>query len=152
MATDGERRAAARSLRDIAAHSEWVHAESIQKALGLETHPLLIDGSLYTSASVSRLADLIEPTDGFDLDTVARVCFECLEGCDEPEYTLYDTILTAITRYKHGESGLPLEMLVDRDALLALADEMESGPSGYTSRLWFIRAASRIREALGVEP
>ena len=92
MATDGERRAAARSLRDIAAHSEWVHAESIQKALGLETHPLLIDGSLYTSASVSRLADLIEPTDGFDLDTVARVCFECLEGCDEPEYTLYDTI------------------------------------------------------------
>ena len=41
---------------------------------------------------------------------------------------------------------------VDRDALLALADEMESGPSGYTSRLWFIRAASRIREALGVEP
>ena len=83
---------------------------------------------------------------------MARVCFECLEGCDEPEYTLYDTILTAITRYKHGESGLPLEMLVDRDALLALADEMESGPSGYTSRLWFIRAASRIREALGVEP
>lgn len=41
---------------------------------------------------------------------------------------------------------------IDRDALLALADEMESGPSGYTSRLWFIRAASRIREALGVEP
>ena len=160
MATDGERRAAARSLRDIAAHSEWVHAESIQKALCLETHPLLIDGSLYTSASVSRLADLIEPTDGFDLDTVARVCFECLEGCDEPEYTLYDTILTAITRYKHGESGLPLKMLVDRDALLALADDMESfgGENDRTLRRMGVfvdswaSCARRTRDALGVEP
>lgn len=61
---------------------------------------------------------------GFSWDDDS-VCFECMEGCDEPEYTLYDTIMTAITRYKHGESGLPPEMLVNRDALLALADKLE---------------------------
>lgn len=105
MATDGERRAAARSLRDIAAHSEWVHAESIQKALGLETHPLLIDGSLYTSASVSRLADLIEPS-------------------------------------------------CDRDALLALAGEMEKRGGEESFVFWgeLRKYAHRIREVLGVEP
>lgn len=66
----------------------------------------------------SRLADLIEPTDGFDLDTVQRVCFECMEGCDEPEWTLYTTIYDAIARYKRGESGPTYE----RGALLALAE------------------------------
>ena len=53
-----------------------------------------------------RLAELIEPADGFDLDTVQRVCFECMEGCDEPEWTLYTSIYDAITRYKRGEAGV----------------------------------------------
>lgn len=62
MATDDERRAAARSLRDMAERCDWIHTGFIQNVLRLEPHPLLIDGSLYTSASVARLADLIEPS------------------------------------------------------------------------------------------
>lgn len=37
----------------------------------------------------------------------------------------------------------------DREALLALADKMESEPFGYTAKAWFISTARRIREALG---
>lgn len=98
---------------------------------------------------LDRLADLIEPTNGFDLDHIAQVCFECLEGCDEPEYTLYDTILAAISRYKRGESGLPSSALVDRDALLALADEIEAvNCPDYGEWDTVVR---RIRKALGVQ-
>lgn len=42
-----------------------------------------------------------------------------------------------------------IEPSCDREALLALADKMENGPSGYTARLWFIRTARCIREACG---
>ena len=42
------------------------------------------------------------------------------------------------------------ERKVDRDALLALADEMENVRSGYTAKAWFTFNARRIREALGV--
>ena len=55
--------------------------------------------------TADRLADLIEPSNGFDFDTVQRVCFERMEGCDEPEWTLYTSIYDAIARYKRGESG-----------------------------------------------
>lgn len=107
-----------------------------------------------------RLADLIDPTDGFDLDTVQRVCFECMEGCDEPEWTLYTTIHDAIARYKRGES-VPT---YDRDALLRLADELEAGARVARARRWnepanaamaialadeYEANARRIREALG---
>ena len=42
------------------------------------------------------------------------------------------------------------DKMVDRDALLALADEMENVRSGYTAKAWFTFNARRIREALGV--
>ena len=154
--TDDERREVARRLRGLEAcelDGEFIDCGEVEDALGLVSD----GGAWYEAEGVMRLADLIEPTDGFDLDTVARVCFECLEGCDEPEYTLYDTILTAITCYKHGESGLPLEMLVDRESLLALADELEEDACwevqtpGDTSGAWRLKdACDRIREALGV--
>ena len=38
----------------------------------------------------------------------------------------------------------------DRDALLALAEEMENVRSGYTAKAWFTFNARRIREACGV--
>lgn len=97
---------------------------------------------------VERLADLIEPTDGFDLDTVQRVCFECMEGCDEPEWTLYTTVYEAIARYKRGESG----PTYDRDALLALAEEIEDNDLTYCVSTQYVldSYARRIREALGV--
>lgn len=66
-----------------------------------------------------------------------------MEGCDEPEWTLYTTIHDAIARYKRGESG----PTCDRDALLALADEMEAEKNFVLTGGY----ARRIREALGVE-
>lgn len=54
---------------------------------------------------VKRLADLIEPSDGFDLDAVQRVCFKGMQGCREPERSLYTTVYDAICRYRRGEKG-----------------------------------------------
>lgn len=142
MATDDERREVARRLRggyDVVsdAHGRfWLNGTLFGMDITARSEEQIRDG-------LARLADLIEPTDGFDLDTVQRVCFECMEGCDEPEWTLYTTIYDAIARYKRGESG----PTCDRDALLALADEMDAEKNfvlvgGY---------ARRIREALGAK-
>lgn len=153
MTTVEERREVARRLRELD------YSDLQESLICAYLDALGIKGYEDWIGIAHRLADLIEPTDGFDLDTVARVCFECLEGCDEPEYTLYDTILTAITRYKHGESGLPLEMLVDRDALLAMAEEMVEmfrigaftgeGLDARGCRVLHGEYARRIREACG---
>ncbi len=126
IATDDERREVARRLRSLdipvrvkkAEHHEKVAAwyELICSAVGGKRDPWF-----GIKALADRLADLIEPMDGFDLDTMQRVCFECMEGCDEPEWTLYTTIHDAIARYKRGESG----STYDRDALLALADDIQ---------------------------
>lgn len=146
MATDDERREVARRLRklDYSDFQEGLIC-SYMNALCIEEY---VDGV----DIAHRLADLIEPTDGFDLDTVQRVCFECMEGCDEPEWTLYTTIHDAIARYKRGESG----PTYDRDALLALARQMETiGSITAVGTVEmkpesFLAIARRIREALGV--
>lgn len=89
----------------------------------------------------------------FDLDTVQRVCFEGMESCDEPEWTLYTTINGAIVRYKRGESG----PTYDRNALLALTYEMDLYTECDDCRCGkempprvIHDFARRIREALGV--
>lgn len=46
-----------------------------------------------------RLADLIEPSNKIDISDVYNWAFANLEGCDEAEYVLYDSILGAIQRY-----------------------------------------------------
>ena len=60
---------------------------------------------------------------------------------------------------KWGTSIVPKETIVDRDALLALADELEEDACwevqtpGDASGAWRLKdACDRIREALGVEP
>lgn len=67
--------------------------------------------------------------DGYDNVPTFRAVVGCRgcheEGCDEPEWTLYTTIHDAIARYKRGESG----PTYDRDALLALADNLDSSAS-----------------------
>lgn len=119
MMTDDERREVAARLREIeqgvigALIPTGELAESILRAIDY--------GRSDAMTPYGRLADLIEPVDGFDLDTVQRVCFECMEGCDEPEWTLYTTIHDAIARYRRGESG----PTYDRDALLALAEDVD---------------------------
>lgn len=44
-----------------------------------------------------HLADLIEPT--FEINDVWKWAFTNLEGSDEPEFSMYDTILSAIRMY-----------------------------------------------------
>lgn len=147
--TDDERRRVAAALREYASFdcededeeeclvdcADW--GERVLNLLGCGD----TEGECYAA-----LADLIEPTDGFDLDTVQRVCFECMEGCDEPEWTLYTTIYDAIARYKRGESG----PTCDHDALLALADELEE-ETGSVCGVCMGKTARRIREALGAK-
>lgn len=119
MTTDGERHEVARKLRELergvigALIPTGELAENILRAIDY--------GHSGAITPYGCLANLIEPTDGFDLDTVQRVCFECMEGCDEPEWTLYTTIYSAIARYKRGESG----PTYDRQALLELADSLD---------------------------
>lgn len=56
-----------------------------------------------------RLADLIEPEPEptFDewLKDVKETCFASMEGCDEPEWSLFSTINDAIDFYRSGKSG-----------------------------------------------
>ena len=72
----------------------------------------------------SRLADLIEP------------------GCDAAATHTDATATRDVSQCRRSD--------VDRDALLALAEEMENVRSGYTAKAWFTFNARRIREALGV--
>lgn len=144
--TDDERRRVVAELREMSDWDDEVDCTDFGKRVSNLLYRALgcdgTEGDFYAA-----LADLIEPTDGFDLDTVQRACFECMEGCDEPEWTLYTTIYSAIARYKRGESG----PTYGRDALLALADEMDHTDSevGWTDDA-MPHFARRIREALGV--
>ena len=84
---------------------------------------------------VARLADLIDPGDMSQScrDTVARGidsiydwCFASIEGADGAEDELYCSIMSAIEDYRHPERVTARTARpVDRDALLALADEMD---------------------------
>ena len=111
----------------------------------------------------SRLADLIEPGDMSQScrDTVARGidsiydwCFERLEGADGAEDELYCSIMSAIEDYRHPERVTARTARpVDRDALLELADEMETAdPEDLDVAIDYVtECASRIREACGEE-
>lgn len=142
MTTVEERREVARRLRELD------YSDLQESLICAYLDALGIEGYEDWVSIAHRLADLIEPTGGFDLDTVQRVCFECMEGCDEPEWTLYTTIHDAIARYKRGESG----PTYDREALLALADEMDDAcpESASVAVVYIDDYARRIREALGL--
>lgn len=119
---------------------------------------------------VDRLADLIEPAPTrsdtaptFDptergIDSIYDWCFSGLECADGAEDHLYCSIMSAIEEYRHPERVTATTARpVDREALLALADEM-----GHPIKqaVWFQTAgvrrehimaeyARRIREACG---
>lgn len=61
MPTDDERREVARRVRFIPKSGKPVSFFVLARQLGLEPHPDFLTGSVYTSESVIRLADLIEP-------------------------------------------------------------------------------------------
>lgn len=168
MPTDDERREVARRLREFAKDKWSLTVGGNSSTIRYAISDIVFGDKKYHSGVdlLDRLADLIEPVDGFDLDTVQRVCLERMDGCDEPEWTLYTTVYGAIARYKRGDSGpscntsaTHLRRVTDasatvevsqRDALLALVDEMEQ-ETGSVCGVCMGKSARRIREALGVE-
>ena len=76
MPTDDERREVARRLREIADRHDGVAATIVERRLGLESDERFLAGSVFTSKSVGRLADLIEPS-----DTTSRQCRDSV-ACD----------------------------------------------------------------------
>lgn len=119
MPTDDERREVARRLREIADRHDGVAATIVERRLGLESDERFLAGSVFTSKSVGRLADLIEP--GCDRDTpqkVAEEMFGKMRHSTKEEADAYGAMLKSKSVEIHP---------VDRDALLALADEMEGG-------------------------
>lgn len=133
MPTDDERREVARRLREC--RGGWSSGEcyyTIIHALGLSDTSREDGGA----ALYAHLADLIEPSEP-KVKCVAEVKFD---GERLEQLAYYAAVeLTGI----------------DRDALLALADEMEQIADGnrLTGMMSIVRArswADRIREALGV--
>ena len=132
MATDDERREVARRLREIADRHDGVAATIVERRLGLESDERFLAGSVFTSKSVGRLADLIEPSEP-KVRCVAEVKFDG----ERLEQLAYDAAVEL--------TG------IDRDALLALADELDR--VGYNDWLhsgeWKPEEiARRIREAV----
>lgn len=122
MPTDDERREAARKLRELRGLD---YCKDPRYAVQLSSDAIAADhGNGYSwDKMLDRLADLIDP-----VDVSGEVCE--IEGIGV---------------------GEPLPPVVDRDALLALADELENRAkfSEQAPCVWLVVAASKIREAVG---
>lgn len=130
MPTDDERRRVAARLRACAG-DEYIEIEPLCEAIGCDARRGSGEGIVW-----NRLADLIEPS--CDRDTpqkVAEEMFGKMRHSTKEEADAYGAVLESKSVEIHP---------VDRDALLALADEMEE-------RAGLVGYARRIREALGVE-
>ena len=140
MTTDSERREVARRLREIrpckSGHIEWWRTA---QALGLKEPAGWFGWEKFEPDSVNHLADLIEPS--------------------EPKVKCVADVKVDGERLEELVHDAAVELTgIDRDALLALAEEMEGYADGAASgdgfpyvnagSLWSY--ADRIREACGV--
>ena len=135
MISDSERREVARRLREIrpckSGHIKWWE---IARALGLKQPDGWFGWEKFETDSVNRLADLIEPS-----EPKVRCVAEVKIDGERLEKLAHDATaeLTGI----------------DRDALLALADEIEDSDVTYCVSTQYVldSYARRIRKALGVD-
>ena len=155
MITDEERREVARKLR---AGAEYLPNDMYSDDLELELAKTVCE---YDTPSVdvlfNRLADLIEPSMPSD---PGEAGLASVDG--------FIREMRHSTKEEQDEYGAMLEKMsvemhpVDRDALLALADEMyrdgkmqrerqKAGSHWFVDGLDVMEYAERIREALGVE-
>lgn len=181
MISDEERREAARRLRGLEVcelDGEFIDCGEVEDTLGLVSD----DGAWYEAQGVIRLADLIDPGDTSQgcrdtvacdpiergVDSIYDWCFERIEGADEAEDYLYCSIMSAIEEYRHPVFAVARSVRpVDRDALSALADNLDSSASMLLKQndldpnrkrrgmrrdhaQSLMAASGRIREALGV--
>lgn len=124
MATDDERREVARKLREhVDLPDDW-RAETYS-VFYVEKRVFGDVERHRESESSARLAELIE------------------SGCDASATNTDAAATRDVSQCRRSD--------VDRDALPALADEMENARSGYTAKARFTFDARRIREALGVD-
>ena len=133
MPTDTERREVARRLRKLARDVDEVSDFDLARTFGLEA----TSRYGYDSGDVLRLADLIEPS-----EPKVRCVAEVKVDGEQLEKLVHDAAVEL--------TG------IDRDALLALAEELDGlGLTGFSSG-WSSGAvnvgsfARRIRKALGV--
>lgn len=161
MDTDGKRRHLAERMRggyDVVSDARgrfWLNGTLFGMDITARSEERIRDG-------LARLADLIEPGDTSQscrgdvdptergIDSIYEWCRERLEGADGAEDYLYCSIMRAIEDYRHPELATAHTVrAVDREALLALADEMSmDGMDGLLIPM--SEYARRIREALGV--
>ena len=183
MTDDSERREVARRLREYSGGRKAFHLGRLCAACGIDKSRLM---SRTTDADVEAwayLADLIEPScDRERLLAIATVMAadsvrsvkqgisvspvyilhaarDIAEACGETFGSIRNRELD-----KWGTSIVPKETIVDRDALLKLADEMEQAGKEYRYQAnenavysdlidnapeEFIEYARRIREAVG---
>lgn len=174
MVADDERREVARGLRELEVcefDGEFIDCGEVENALGLVSD----DGAWYEAEGVTRLADLIEPScdqerllaiatmmaadsvrsakQGISVSPVyiLHAARDIAEACGETFGSIRNRELA-----KWGTSIVPKETIVDREALLALADELEEDACwevqtpGDASGAWRLKdACDRIREACG---
>lgn len=163
MPTDTDRREVARRLREHRG-AMLFNGGDIEYFMGVPASDFCPSKA---DESYNRLADLIEPaltssdkapTDCDPtvrgIDSIYDWCFERIEGADGAEDELYCTIMRAIEDYRHPELATAHTVrAVDRDALLALANEIEDNDVTYSVSTQYVLDdyARRIREALEVE-
>ena len=164
MPTDDERREVARRLRELEVcelDGEFIDCGEVESVLGLVSD----DGAWYEADGVMRLADLIEPEDEpYNLFSLYEAVFHQTprDGFvieDDEVEELVDALMDMCNAPGHehiaraGESGV-----IDRDALLALADEIHELVENQEIRFFHVvqvhestlaTIERRIREALG---
>ena len=86
MATDDERQSVANALRRLATKYDGIASVILENRLGLESDDRFIYGSVFTRESVSRRADLIDPTCEARRDTVIT---PANSGLPESEDTVF---------------------------------------------------------------
>lgn len=150
MATDAERRDVARRLRELVPclfdDGEYIDCGEVEEALGLVND----DGAWYKADGVMRLADLIEPSEHKT---------KCIAEVKINEDKIHEFVDEEAAYLREAVHQASVELIgIDRDALLALADEMNSDADfwgGFTVCMLYTRDvreyARRIREACGVD-
>lgn len=158
MIADDERREVARRLRSLA--GGYVTIGEMEDALGICMSSPIIDLER-DARDLHRLSDLIDPGDlGDPVEEIKNWCLSAMEGADGALDTMLCEIVGAIEEYQHPElASAETERAVDRDALLALAEDVDEAAAMATvmdasegAKLLaelLLGIAHRIREACG---